>query len=105
MKNPYKFCRTDKRKGKREGVSLQHEFDRMVLEFQEILFSEEYPYIVFERFNLQWMEFANAYNSKRGIISIANPRAFYDFFINHSDHIYDPVDPKLPTYVKPLFII
>jgi hypothetical protein len=101
MKNPFKFTRQDRRQGKREGVSIQQEFDICLQEFHDLLFSDECPDDIFEEYHLMWMEFAGAYNNKHSRVSIANPRGFHDYGISHSDHIYDPIHPAAPKYIKP----
>jgi hypothetical protein len=100
MKNPFKFTREDRRQGKREGVSIQQEFEICLKEFHEQLFSEECPDDIFESYHLMWMEFAESYNKKHNRVSIANPRGFHDYCISHSDHIYDPINPDAPKYLK-----
>jgi transglutaminase-like putative cysteine protease len=98
MKNRFKFTREDRRQGKTEFNYGQNEFDKFILAFEKLLFSDDCPDSIFQISNDEWAKFANAYNKKPNIVAIANPRAFYDYAICHEDRIYDPIDYSLPSY-------
>ncbi len=75
------YDRTDKRQAAREQEEIVKQWNRVSMEFEEMLFSDDFDERFFQLFNEQWIKWATAFN-KRKVVAMANPRAFHDEYIN-----------------------